>query len=475
MKKKNEKIFYPSIFNDVLAPITQGPSSSNTVGPYRIGRLAMQLLGTKPIYLSIRMSTKGGFKDTFFSMSSDKAFLAGLLYQDLVDSDLEEVYAKTKLAGLEYHFEFADDVPALPSEMGLLEIRSKTETIWLTGITLGGGEILIKDLHGAPAGEVPSDRCSSTAIELDGRHTQEIEVPGLVGTRKIDTVYPLCTKEAPKPPFVTSEGMLKYVKDTGKALWECALDYEYSLIDCSTDEIWKYADQTLSTSYASIDAGYKPGNVFDGIIKAKAPDIKERMDHTQLLPTGLSDRGAIDAMAIMEYSNAHGKIVCMPTGGASGLIPAAVRNAAESIGADHDAQIKALLISGLLGVFYYPTHYHGGLGCQAEVGVAASMAAGAMASLVTDDAEAIERAAVLAMQCLIGQLCDPIEGYTQVPCIIRNMASVPLAATCANAAILGVDTVVSLDEMAQAVLRVGNKIHSVNDFGTCMCACKKGE
>ena len=215
--------------------------------------------------------------------------------------------------------------------------------------------------------------------------------------------------------------------------------------------------------------------MFDGIIKAKAPDIKERMDHTQLLPTGLSDRGAIDAMAIMEYSNAHGKIVCMPTGGASGLIPAAVRNAAESIGADHDAQIKALLISGLLGVFYYPTHYHGGLGCQAEVGVAASMAAGAMASLVTDDAEAIERAAVLAMQCLIGQLCDPIEGYTQVPCIIRNMASVPLAATCANAAILGVDTVVSLDEMAQAVLRVCNKIHSVNDFGTCMCACKKGE
>ncbi len=62
------------------------------------------------------------------------------------------------------------------------------------------------------------------------------------------------------------------------------------------------------------------------------------------------------------------------------------------------------------------------------------------------------------MQCFIGQICDPIDGYTQIPCFIRNVASVPLAMTCTNYGVLGLDTGVSFDEMAKATLRVGEKI-----------------
>ena len=60
----------PSIFNDVLSPVTPGPSSSNTCGPYRIARLARALLGEPPRHITVRMARRGGYYDTFYSMHS---------------------------------------------------------------------------------------------------------------------------------------------------------------------------------------------------------------------------------------------------------------------------------------------------------------------------------------------------------------------------------------------------------------------
>ena len=71
----------PSIFNDVLSPVTPGPSSSNTCGPYRIARLARALLGEPPRRITVRMARRGGYYDTFYSMHSHEAILAALLGQ----------------------------------------------------------------------------------------------------------------------------------------------------------------------------------------------------------------------------------------------------------------------------------------------------------------------------------------------------------------------------------------------------------
>ena len=68
----------PSIFNDVLSPVTPGPSSSNTCGPYRIARLARALLGEPPRRITVRMARRGGYYDTFYSMHSHEAILAAL-------------------------------------------------------------------------------------------------------------------------------------------------------------------------------------------------------------------------------------------------------------------------------------------------------------------------------------------------------------------------------------------------------------
>ena len=453
--------FFPSIFNDVLAPVTQGPSSSNTVGPYRIGTLTRAILDGPPKDLLVEMSTRGDFMEMFYSMSSDKALLSGLLGRDLIADDLEQAYAAAEAAGLICRFQFTDRLPGIPSELMELTVSSSRETLRLSAATLGGGEIMIREINGTPC-------------DLRGMRPESIELEGLPGKRSLPSVYPLRTLEDPAPPFATGEEMLACAKATGKALWELALDYEQALTGLSAEAILAVAGERLDIAYRAIESGYRPGLQYEGVSPPLAHSVRQRLPGLPLLPSGISDGGALDALAVMDHSNAHGIIVCMPTGGCSGVIPAAIRNAAAALGRSREEEVRALLAAGLIGVFYYPTHYHGALGCQAEVGVAASMAAGALASFQSRDAAVAETAAVLAMQSLLGQLCDPIGGYVQAPCIIRNMTAVSVAVTCANAALMGMDALVSLDEMCQAVLRTGEKLHSVNLLGTCACACRSG-
>ena len=451
-----KKDHYPSIFNDVLAPVTQGPSSANTAGPYRIGTIARAILKGKPVKLKIKMSLSGGFFATFYNMQSDKGFLAGILGMDILNDDIGNVYEAAKASGLEYEFKFTEDVPAFPTELAVVTVTSHEETINMRAVSRGGGEILINEIEG------------KTCV-VTGMHEEEITVHG--EARKVPCVYPMHTEKDAVPLFTTSKGMLDYAKNTGKELWEAAVDYEMSLTGLSYSEIMETADKTLDIVYRAIDRGLEPGVRFEGITVAMAPEIKEKMKTEELIPMGASSEGSLQALALMEYSNSHGTIVCMPTGGAVGIIPASIRSAASSMGKTREDEVKALLTAGLIGVFYYATRYHGSLGCQAEVGIAASMASSALASFISKDPEALERAAVLAMQYLLGQVCDPIEGYVQIPCIIRNVASVSLAAACANYGVLGLDTAVSLDEIAEACLRTGEAIRNnrVSDLGTCAC------
>ena len=112
----------PSIFNDVLSPVTPGPSSSNTCGPYRIARLARALLGEPPRHITVRMARRGGYYDTFYSMHSHEAILAALLGQELLRCDLSTMCRQADEAGLCYNFQFVDDLPVRPSELAEMEL-----------------------------------------------------------------------------------------------------------------------------------------------------------------------------------------------------------------------------------------------------------------------------------------------------------------------------------------------------------------
>ena len=108
---------YPSIFNDCLSPVSPGPSSSNTAGPYRLGAMTSDLLNGTPSRLYGEMSKGGGYFATFYGMHSDKAFLAGILKKDLRSYDFDRIYADAAASGLSYAYEFTGSVPVRPSEL----------------------------------------------------------------------------------------------------------------------------------------------------------------------------------------------------------------------------------------------------------------------------------------------------------------------------------------------------------------------
>lgn len=442
---------HPSIFNDVLSPVTPGPSSSNTCGPYRIGRIGRQLLGEAPTRLTIRMAKDGGYADTFYGMQSDLAFLAGFMAKELLSYDLTRAYDDASAAGLSFSFDFVSDMPTEPSELADIQVLGANHSLRMTATSLGGGEIVITELNGQP-------------VLLDGKQAASVSCGSY--TASVDPVFPFSPLEHAAPPFTTAKELMAYVMGEGISLWQAALRYERALTGADEETLYSYAESLYELSLASIEAGLSPNNHFTGVTTEKACEYAHALEHGQLFSLGMADRGCLDAMAIMEHSNGHGLIACMPTGGSSGIIPAAIKNAAIELALPKQDCIRALLVAGLIGLFYYPTHYTGALGCQAEIGVAVSMAAAALTSLKTDDPRIIEKAASMGGQSVMGMICNPVNGFVQTPCILRNMTAVPTAVTCANAALAGMDAIVPLDEVVQRMLAVGKQIRPCNRAGT---------
>lgn len=456
----------PGIFNDVLSPVTPGPSSSNTCGPYRIARLARELLGERPCRVTVRMARQGGYYDTFYSMHSHEAILAALLGQELLHCSLDTMCRQADEAGLSYAFQFVDDLPTKPSELAEMILSGPNRTVRLTGVSLGGGEIEITRLNGSAV--LLRGKCRETVcLRPEGaRVVPRDTVPGAgEWLAQLEPLFPFPQREA-TVPFHTAGEMFAYAESTGKPLWRVAFDYESALTGASEAELRAYAQQILDICRRARERGVRPDNRFVGITQARAARYKALRESKRLIDLGDADEACLDAMSIMEYSNAHGTIVCMPTGGASGIVPAAVCGIGARLGKTQEEQENALLVAGLIGAFYYPTHYTGAIGCQAEIGVAVSMASAALCSMLTEDPRVVECAASLGGQVLLGLLCNPIEGYVQVPCIVRNMAAVPTAVTCANAALAGMDHIVPLDDVVSLMLAVGEKIRPCDEAGT---------
>lgn len=514
--------FYPSIFNDCLSPIYPGPSSSNTAAPYRLGIMATDMLDGKPAHMYCEMSKSGGYFATFYGLHSDKGFLVGVLRKDMLTYDYERAYADAESEGLTYEFDFTDNVPAMPSEAAWMTLTSNTgDKLVVKTVSLGGGEIYIDDLDGIKTYidgkyyyllvRVSTKNASDIEKRIDlpytcaedGRGMSLITVrsreaysrellsdlraaTGVVYARCVNPVYDILPIEEPDMPFTTAKEMFDYAARKKIPVWQAALDYERAISGLDDEKLMGFAENLWDLTVHAAEEGYKVTKFDGAIIEPHSAQMKALIEQGRTIPLGVGDMATADAFAVKEYGAVHGVIAGMPAGGAAGVPVSTIHHAVKHLRMTKEDGIKALMTAAIIGIFYYPTHYHGAWGCQAEVGISISMTAGAVASLISDDLDVIERAAVLGAQSILGQICDPIEGAGQVPCFLRNITTVPTAIACANAALGGCETLTSLDEMAETLLRVGIKLKTMglNDMGVCYydmqctnkanCACTCG-
>jgi L-serine dehydratase len=217
--------------------------------------------------------------------------------------------------------------------------------------------------------------------------------------------------------------------------------------------------------HASILKGIEGTRYADRILGYQSGGYRARMDEGRLLDGGMLNRIILYVTAMMEAKSAMGVIVAAPTAGACGGLPGAVIGAASEMGLSLDEMTKGMLAAGMIGVFIaaHATFAAETGGCQAECGAGSGMAAAALVTLAkgvvasTTAGQAVA-AASMALQNILGMICDPVANRVEVPCLGKNVMAASNALACANMALAGYDPVIPLDEVIETMDRVGKSL-----------------
>lgn len=172
------------------------------------------------------------------------------------------------------------------------------------------------------------------------------------------------------------------------------------------------------------------------------------------------ERSIAYALAVLETNAAFGRIIATPTAGSAGICPACLLIWQEERGASDETTMRALFTAAGIGkIIGHGACFSGAQGgCQAEVGSASAMAAAAICELDGGSPEDTVHAAALALQNTLGLICDPIGGYVEAPCMMRNGLFGLHAFGAAAVALSGVKSIVPFDEVVSALREVGHKM-----------------
>jgi L-serine dehydratase len=189
------------------------------------------------------------------------------------------------------------------------------------------------------------------------------------------------------------------------------------------DTLWETMKGCVERGIAT--EGILPGGLN---VRRRAHRLAERLREKEKSgqindPLAPLDWVTVYAMAVNEENAAGGRVVTAPTNGAAGVVPAVAHYYERFVsGADHEGILRYFLTSAAIGILYKENASISGaeVGCQGEVGVACSMAAGGLVAALGGTNGQVEHAAEIAMEHNLGMTCDPIGGLVQIPCIERN-------------------------------------------------------
>ena len=263
--------------------------------------------------------------------------------------------------------------------------------------------------------------------------------------------------------FGSAQELLAACERTGLPIAELVLANEDAVRP--RDETIAGIDRIAQAMDQCIDRGLTQRGILPGGLKVarRAPDLWDKLSAN---PQSNERETLFDwlncfAMAVNEENAAGGRVVTAPTNGAAGIIPAVIRFYCkdEADGACVESRRTFLLTAGAIGLLYKQRASISGaeMGCQGEVGVACSMAAGGLAALWGASPVQIASAAEIGMEHNLGLTCDPVGGLVQVPCIERNAIGAVKAVNAARLALhrTGAETLVSLDQVIETMRQTG--------------------
>jgi L-serine dehydratase len=252
---------------------------------------------------------------------------------------------------------------------------------------------------------------------------------------------------------------------------ECALVADGGGMEAAEVAVRNGIDTIWQTMKKCIQRGMDTEGILPGglSVRRRAHRLAERLRERESGgkagdPLAPLDWVTVFAMAVNEENAAGGRVVTAPTNGAAGVVPAVARYYERFVeGASAEGIQRYFLVSAAIGILYKENASISGaeVGCQGEVGVACSMAAGGLACALGGTNGQIEHAAEIAMEHNLGMTCDPIGGLVQIPCIERNAMGAVKAVQAARLAMNEDEThKVSLDQVIQTMYQTGLDMQS---------------
>ncbi|MBC8080377.1 MAG: L-serine ammonia-lyase, iron-sulfur-dependent, subunit alpha [Gorillibacterium sp.] len=199
-----------------------------------------------------------------------------------------------------------------------------------------------------------------------------------------------------------------------------------------------------------------------GLTGGDAKRVATHVEQGQSSLDGWAGKAMAYSLAVSEVNASMGRIVATPTAGACGIIPGVFVSSQERFGWDDSRLVDGLFTAGAIGYVIANHSFISGAegGCQAEVGSAIGMAAGALVELRGGSAEQAIHAVGIALKNTLGLICDPVAGLVEIPCIIRNGLGAVNALAAADMALAGVRSIIPSDEVIGVMLEVGAKMPS---------------
>jgi len=268
-------------------------------------------------------------------------------------------------------------------------------------------------------------------------------------------------------PFTTCAELLGHCADTDLKIYEVVLENEKALR--SKEEVRQGIFRIWKVMQDCVERGVRKEGILPGglEVRRRAPEIYRqlmRQGDLESDPTEFMDWVSLFALAVNEENAAGGRVVTAPTNGASGVIPAVLHYYQRfTPNPTEEGIVQFFLTATAIGILYKEgaSLSAAEMGCQGEIGVACSMAAGGLCAALGGTNEQIENAAEIGMEHNLGLTCDPIAGLVQIPCIERNTMGAIKAINACKLALRGDGTHrVTLDQVIAAMRQTGEDMKS---------------
>jgi len=426
-----------------------GPSSSHTMGPMRAARqfaLELEAAGQLEQTRQVVVQLYGSLALTGRGHCTDRAVLLGLEGEaadtvdvDSIDARLERIRNAGRLRLLGRH-EIAFDEP-----LNLLFHRDQVLPRHSNGLrfsAFGEGESLL-------------------------RREDYYSIGGGFIVRGDEPEQAAGGERAPPPhPFASGDELLLRATEAQLSIAELVMENEKAWR--SEAEIRAGLLRLWEVMKACVKRGLTREGVLPGGLKVERRGPK--LYRNLIAPDAPAQADVMDwvnafALAVNEENAAGGRVVTAPTNGAAGIVPAVLHYYRRFVsGADEEGVLRFLLTAGAIGMLYKKNASISGaeMGCQGEVGVACSMAAGGLMAALGGSNGQIENAAEIGMEHNLGLTCDPIAGLVQIPCIERNAMGSIKAINAARMALHGDGThKVSLDQVIKTMRQTGRDMSHI--------------